>query len=88
MILCRLIGWIVLLAGLSVLVRDLLVWLDTGRWLPLSLREAWRLFGDGRIGGVAAVPLAVWAAPVLSVLGAALLLLCRRRKARFRYRPS
>jgi hypothetical protein len=71
-----------------VLVRDLLVWLDTGRWLPLSLREAWRQFGGAPIEGIAAGPLTAWAAPVLIVLGAALLVLCRRRKARFSYRPS
>jgi ribose/xylose/arabinose/galactoside ABC-type transport system permease subunit len=89
MIIGRLIGWIVLLAGLSVLTRDLLVWLDTGRWLPLSLAEAWRLFGEGRIEGIAAVPLAAWAVPVLTVLGAALIVLCRRRGQRgVRYRPS
>jgi hypothetical protein len=85
MILCRILGWIVLLAGLSVLVRDLLVWLDTGRWLPMLLGEGWQLFGGGHIDSA---PLTAWAAPVLIVLGAALLVLCRRRKARFRYRPS
>ena len=76
------IGWIVLLTGLSVLVRDVLVRLDTGSWLPLSLAEAWRLFGGGYVESVAAL----WAAPVLIVPGAALVLLCRR--ARLRYPPS
>ena len=87
MIVGRLIGWLLLLAGLSVLVRDALVWLDTGRWLPLSLAEGWGLFGGGKIG-IAAMPLAAWAAPVLIVLGAALILLLRRRgERRVRYRP-
>ena len=89
MIVGRLIGWIVLLTGLSVAVRDVLVWLDTGRWLPLSLAEGSHLFGDGQVGGISALPFAAWAAPVLIVLGAALLFLCRRRgRRRIRYRPS
>ena len=89
MIIGRLAGWVVLLAGLSVLLRDVLVWLDTGRWLPLSLAEGSRLFRAGHIDGIAAVPLAVWTAPALIVLGIALLLLCRRRgRRRVRYRPS
>jgi hypothetical protein len=37
----RLIGWIVFLAGLSVLVRDVLVWIDTKRWAPLALGQLW-----------------------------------------------
>jgi hypothetical protein len=89
MIFGRLLGWLLLLAGLSVVLRDVLVWLDTGRWLPLSLAEGSRLFGAGHIDGITAVPLAVWTAPVLIVLGAALLLLCRRPgRRRVRYRPS
>jgi hypothetical protein len=37
----RLIGWIIFLAGLSVLVRDVLVWIDTKRWAPLALGQLW-----------------------------------------------
>jgi hypothetical protein len=88
MIFGRVLGWLLLLAGLSVLLRDVLVWLDTGRWLPLSLAEGSRLFGASHIDGITAVPLAVLTAPVLIVLGVALLLLYRRRgRRRVRYRP-
>ena len=37
----RLIGWIILLAGLSVLVRDVLVWVDTKHWAPIALGQLW-----------------------------------------------
>jgi hypothetical protein len=37
----RLIGWMILLAGLSVLVRDGLVWINTGRWAPIALGQLW-----------------------------------------------
>jgi hypothetical protein len=37
----RLIGWIIFLAGLSVLVRDGLVWIDTRHWAPIALGQLW-----------------------------------------------
>src|SRR6516162_5039696 len=37
----RLIGWIIFLAGVSVLVRDVLVWIDTKRWAPMALGQLW-----------------------------------------------
>jgi hypothetical protein len=37
----RLIGWIFFLAGLAVLVRDVLVWINTGRWAPIALGQLW-----------------------------------------------
>ena len=37
----RLIGWIILLAGLSVLARDVLVWIDTKFWAPITLGQLW-----------------------------------------------
>jgi hypothetical protein len=37
----RLIGWIILLAGLAVLVRDVLVWIDTKHWAPIALGQLW-----------------------------------------------
>jgi hypothetical protein len=37
----RLIGWIIFLAGLSVLVRDVLVWVDTKHWAPIALGQLW-----------------------------------------------
>ena len=37
MIVCRIFGWILLVAGFSALLRDGLVWFDTGRWVPLAI---------------------------------------------------
>jgi hypothetical protein len=91
MILGRFVGWIVLLAGLAALLRDLVVLVDTGHWLPLALGEAPRQidpFHD--VGMISALPAFVaplamlWAWPVLIVLGAILLAVFRRRPARRR----
>ena len=37
----RLIGWIIFLAGLSVLVRDVLIWIDTKHWAPIAVGQLW-----------------------------------------------
>jgi hypothetical protein len=91
MILGRFVGWIVLLAGLAALLRDLLVLVDTGRWLPLALGEAPRQADPFHDAGMTAAfpafaaPLAMlWAWPTLTVLGLILLALFRRRPARRR----
>jgi hypothetical protein len=89
MIVGRLVGWVLLLAGLAVLLRDGLVRLDTGRWVPLAVGDV-----RGWSEGVPDAVLALWVAPALIVLGAALMLVFRRRRqrrprrGRFRYRPS
>ncbi len=86
MILGRLIGWVLQLAGLAVLLRDVLVRLDTGRWVPLAVGDV-----RGWSDGVPDIVLALWAAPPLIVLGAGLMLVFRRRRrprrGRFRNRP-
>jgi hypothetical protein len=86
MIVCRIFGWLLLIAGLSALLRDGLVWFDTGRWVPLAIGD---LHGWG--GGIPELVLVFWVAPPLIVLGIALIVLCRRRQTqcrRFRRRPS
>ena len=80
------------------MVRDLLLLLDTGRWLPLALGEAWRDLAPASFAGVSAwlpdplagAVLALWLSPLLIVPGAALLFLCRRRvrPRRLSSRPS
>jgi hypothetical protein len=37
----RLIGWIIFLSGAAVLVRDVLVWIDTKHWAPIALGQLW-----------------------------------------------
>lgn len=88
MIAVRLAGWVALVVGLMVLVRDVLVWFDTARWLPMDFAEAGRLTANFRLftssastGPVAAL----WLCPILLLVGAVLLWWGRRR---FRYRPS
>ena len=98
MIVGRVIGWIVLLAGGAVLVRDLLVWIDTKHWAPIALGLLWYQLNRSSLNLVQAVvqryihpflwdPIVVsvllsWAFAVLMILGALLLVLFRRRDAR------
>ncbi|MBV9551190.1 MAG: hypothetical protein JO032_00220 [Alphaproteobacteria bacterium] len=76
MIIGPMLGWLVLLLGLMVLVRDLLMWLDIGRWIPLAVFDLWPEAPAGP----------VWICPVLLATGAALLL-WRRPRPRIRRRP-
>jgi hypothetical protein len=97
MIVGRVIGWIVLLAGGAVLVRDLLVWIDTKNWAPIALGKLWYDLSRSSLNLVQAVvqryihpflwdPIIVsillsWAFAVLMVLGALLLVVFRGRAA-------
>ena len=92
----RLIGWIILLAGLAVLVRDLLVWIDTKRWAPIALGQLWYDLSRSSLNLVQAVvqryihpflwdPIIVdillcWAFAVLMVLGLLILIVPGRRR--------
>jgi hypothetical protein len=98
MIVGRVIGWMALLAGAAVLVRDLLVWIDTKHWAPIALGQLWYDLGRSSLNLVQAVtqryihpflwdPIIVsvllcWAFVVLMILGLLLLLAFRRRNAR------
>jgi len=91
----RLIGWIIFLAGVSVLVRDVLVWIDTKRWAPMALGQLWYDLNRSSLNLVQAVvqryihpflwdPIIVtillcWAFAVLTVLGLLILALSGRR---------
>ena len=95
MIVGRVIGWIILLAGGAVLVRDLLVWIDTKHWAPVALGQLWYQLNRSSLNLVQAVvqryihpflwdPIIVsallcWAFAVLMVLGVLLLVGFRRR---------
>ena len=90
----RLIGWTFFLAGLAVLVRDVLVWIDTKHWAPIALGQLWFDLHRSSLNLVHAVvqryihrflwdPIIVtillcWAFAVLMVLGVAILALARR----------
>src|SRR5271163_262365 len=98
MIVGRLIGWIVLLAGAAVLVRDGLIWIDTKHWAPIALGQLWYQLNRSSLNLVQAVvqrythpflwdPIIVsvllsWAFAVLTFLGVLLLVVFRRRNAR------
>ena len=73
--LLRAIGWVCLIVGLMVLVRDLLLLFDTSRWVPMNLADAWNLTRPTRpfpeLGAISAI----WVSPVLLVAGAVLVLL-------------
>jgi len=91
----RLIGWIIFLAGVSVLVRDVLVWIDTKRWAPMALGQLWYDLSPWSLNLVQAVvqryihpflwdPIIVsillcWAFAVLMVVGLVILAVSHRR---------
>ncbi|MBV8505862.1 MAG: hypothetical protein JOZ11_08660 [Alphaproteobacteria bacterium] len=91
----RLIGWVVFLAGLAVLARDVLVWIDTKQWTPIALGQLWFDFDRSSLNLVQAVvqryihpflwdPIIVtvllwWAFAVLMFLGLLILALSGRR---------
>src|SRR5271169_1418511 len=95
MIVGRVIGWIALLAGAAVLVRDLLVWIDTKHWAPIALGKLWYDLNRSSLNLVQAVvqryihpflwdPIIVtvllwWAFAVLLVLGLLILAVSGRR---------
>ena len=77
----RIFGWLLLLLGLMVTLRDALVWYDTGRFLPLSADEAWgliRAFGRFRAPALGTIGEELWLGPLLLLAAAALFYLCRR----------
>jgi hypothetical protein len=91
----RLIGWIIFLAGVSVLVRDVIVWIDTKHWAPIALGQLWYDLNRSSLNLLQAVvqryvhpflwdPIIVtilfcWAFAVLMVLGLLILALPDRR---------
>jgi hypothetical protein len=103
MIVARVLGWASFLAGLILLGRDLLGWLDTHRLEPLSFRRLWLDVDPGafaaaqrhvpaRLWEAAAAPaLELWAWPALLILGLVLIVFCRpalETRRRPRRRPS
>ena len=87
----RLIGWIIFLAGLAVLARDVFVSIDAKHWAPIALGELWFDLDRSSLNLVQAVvqryihpflwdPIIVtvllwWAFAVLMVLGVLILTL-------------
>jgi len=98
MIVWRVLGWIMLLAGLSALVRDVIAWLNTKVWAPLAVGQLWYELNRSSLNLVQAVIqryvspflwdrvivdiLLCWAFALLIGLGAAILLLARKRPHR------
>jgi len=98
MIVGRVIGWIALLAGAAVLVRDVLVLIDTKHWVPIALGQLWYDLNRSSLNLLQAVtqryihpflwdPIIVsvllsWAFAVLIFLGVLLLIVFRKRGSR------
>ena len=98
MIVWRIVGWGALLAGLSVLVRDVVTWFDTRVWAPLALGQLWYDLDRSSLNLVQAVTLRYisaflwdrvivnvllcWAFAALIGLGLVILLLARKRPLR------
>lgn len=97
MIIVRIVGWVLLLAGFVVLGRDLIAWRDAAVFAPVSVEQLWLEFDRASIerleGGVAPWLLAIlhpvlvlWAGPSLVVSGLVLAWLGRKRGERRRRR--
>jgi hypothetical protein len=98
MIVWRIVGWGALLAGLSVLVRDVITWFDTRVWAPLALGQLWYDLDRSSLNLVQAVTrryisaflwdrvivnvLLCWAFAALIGLGLVILLGARKRPLR------
>ena len=99
MIVGRLIGWVAFLAGAAVLVRDVLVWINTKHWAPIALGQLWYQLDRSSLNLVQAVtqryihpflwdPIIVtillsWAFAVLMIFGVLLLAVFRKRTRRY-----
>jgi hypothetical protein len=97
MIVWRVIGWLLVLAGLAVLVRDAIAWFETRVWMPIAVGQLWYDLDRSSLNLAQAViqryvaaflwdqvivrVLLCWAFAVLIGLGAVILLLARRRPA-------
>lgn len=98
MIVWRVIGWVVLLAGLAVLAHDIARWLATKIWAPVALGQLWYELDRSSLNLAQAVIqryvstflwnrimvtiLLCWGFAVLTGLGIVILLLARKRPAR------
>jgi hypothetical protein len=85
----RLVGWVLLLAGLIVLVRDLIGLLDIGSFSPIVLGELWfiqRYVHPALWDPVITSALFLWASVALIVPGLALVVLCHRGEPGMRRR--
>ncbi len=98
MIVGRVIGWLVVLAGLAVLARDVTVRIDTGRWAPIALGQLWYELNRSSLNLVQAViqryvspflwnPIIVsillcWTFAVLLLAGGLTLAIFRKRRRR------
>jgi hypothetical protein len=92
----RVVGWILFLAGLSGLARDVIAWFDTKVWAPIAIGQLWYEFDRSSLNLAQAVIqryvspflwdrvvvsiLVCWASAVLSGLGALILLLSAGRR--------
>jgi hypothetical protein len=98
MLVGRLLGWIILILGLIVLGRDLIGWLDTHRFEPVSFGQLWVDFNRNSLDWVEMVIrrfttptlwdpvistlLRFWAAASFILVGGMFLLAGRRREER------
>jgi hypothetical protein len=98
MIVWRMVGWGALLAGLSVLVRDVIASFDTRVWAPIALGQLWYDLDRSSLNLVQAITqryisaflwdrvivniLLCWAFAALIGLGLVILLLARKRPLR------
>jgi hypothetical protein len=94
----RLIGWLFILAGLSVLARDVMVSVNAKHWAPIALGQLWYDLDRSSLNFTQAIvqryihpflwdPVMVtillcWAFAVLMVLGLLILAFCGRRARR------
>ncbi len=96
MIVGRAVGWLIMLAGLSVLVRDVLASIEVKAWAPIALGQLWYEIDPSSLNLFQAMTeryaspllwdpvivslLLCWAFAVLVAVGASLLLCFRKRR--------
>ena len=100
MIVGRIIGWLLIIGGLAIAVKDALNWLETGTIRPVALGEFWF---DQHAPSLNVIQSLIqrytfpelWDPPIVTILllpagvllgvpGLILTFLCRRRKRRYR----
>lgn len=96
MIVGRVVGWILILAGLSLLVRDVIARIETQIWAPVAVGQLWYDLDRSSLNLAQAVTqryisrflwdpiivgiLVCWAFAVLLAVGALLLAVFRKRR--------
>jgi hypothetical protein len=97
LIVLRVIGWLLILAALILLGRDIVAWIHLGRWVAMPAGQLWHDLSPNSLGlAQAAIERHVWNPVIFTILrqpawlvfavpGLVLLLAARRSRRRRRF---